>query len=154
MKGCLKFFLGFLLLIIVGAVVTWALPLAHNPRNAGERTYIGNAIEARHYINNNPIARLLTRLLIVRTAVSDLRHVPGSCSGGTDASIPDYANVVAGVTDYGFYAIPLQRYETSCAGYLIARGSLGPPPSPIVNTAADAGNPPPPPPPPPLPPRN
>jgi hypothetical protein len=74
----------------------------------------------RHYLNDKPVPRLLTSLLVYQVAVSDLRPVPGSCSGGSGA--PGYTNVVATVTDHTAWAIPLRRYAVSCGGAIISRG--------------------------------
>lgn len=125
MHGCLRLILGIAGFWLLGALTTWILPLGDQPGSAGERTYHRNAHEMRSYINNHPVAVLLTRLLIVRTTISDLRWVPNSCDCGSDSTVPDYRNVVATVTDYTIWAIPVQRYGTTCAGMMIGRGRPG-----------------------------
>lgn len=109
------------MLLITGALTTLALPLGDPPANASESAYHRNAHDMRAYINNSPVAGLLTGLLVVRTEVSMLRPVPGSCEGGTDAALSNYTDVVADLTDYSIWAVPIQTYRTTCAGLMIAR---------------------------------
>ena len=102
MSSCLRLLFGIAGFLLIGALTTWVLPLGDQPGTAGERTYHRNAHEMRSYINNHPVAVLLTRLLIVRTTISDLRWVPNSCNSGTDATVLNYRNVVATVTETCF----------------------------------------------------
>jgi hypothetical protein len=101
-------------------------------------------------MNDRPVPRLLTSLLVYKVGVRDLRTVPRSCSGGTGA--PGYTDVVATVTDHTAWAIPLQRYAVSCGGAMISRGRptyRSPPPTPPRSDESRSDPPPPPPPPPP-----
>lgn len=122
MHGCLRPVLAIAAFWMSGVVVTLVLPLGDLPANAAERAYHRNAQEMRAYLNSNLVAGLLTSFLVVRTEVADLRQVQNSCDGGSDAAMPDYLNVVATMTDYGIWTIPVQRYSTSCAGLMITRG--------------------------------
>ena len=122
MHGCLRLLLGLVSFWAVGALVTWLLPLGDQSKNASDRSYYQNAREAVDFINSNPLARLLRSVLVVRTEVSDLRRVPSSCNDGTDNGLPHYRDVVATVTDYAIWGIPVQHYGTSCAGMVVHRG--------------------------------
>jgi hypothetical protein len=151
LNGCLRWLAALLLFYAAGVTTALMLPLGDPPRNPAEADYHRSAIEMRHYINDHPIPALLTRLLVYRISVSDLRNVPRSCDGGSSGGLPHYVDVVATVTDHGIFGLPLRRYAASCAGNAISRGrpDYRSPALPPKVRRSD-GPPPPPPPPPPV----
>ncbi len=119
--GCLLAAAAFFL---IGSLVPHLLPLGVTLGTDAERRYVVNAMESRAYINDKPVARLLSMLLVRRTVVRNLRVVPHSCSGGTDREIEYLTDTVADVIDLTFWGIPIEFYETSCAGLFITRGTI------------------------------
>lgn len=66
MQGCLRLVLGLAGLVARGSGHLDAI--ARRPTNeCPERAYYRNAREMRHYLNSNPIAGLLTRVLVIRS---------------------------------------------------------------------------------------
>ena len=151
-RGCAATSGALLLFWGAGIAVARLLPLGDEPRNASERIYFENARQIRAYANHHPIPALLSGLFVYRVSISDLRHVPGSCDGGSDGGIPAYSEVLSTVTDHSIYGIPVARYAVSCSGNGFTRGAPDytprmPEPEPLRSPGAE---PPPVPPPPPI----
>ena len=156
-RGCLFWAGAVAAFWLLGILVAKLLPLGDEPRNGAERLYHQNAVEMRHYMNSNPIAGLLSRLLVYRISVGGLQEVANSCEGASVSGLESHANVVAQVVDHSIYGIPIRFYQVSCSGNYITGGladySPRPPSRPMgqgqeVELDEPWRQPPPPPPPP------
>jgi hypothetical protein len=152
-RGCLVPLAAVTLFWSLGILAARLLPLGEEPRTAAERLYHDNAVAMRHFLNDHPVARLVSRVTVYRVSLRGLRYVPNSCSGASVTGLEQMADVVAEVTDHSLFGLPIRRYEVSCAGNAIRRGPADygrrPPPSPAPDRQALELDPPPPPPSPP-----
>lgn len=75
----------------------------------------------RAYINDHPIAALMSRATTVRTGFSAPFRSPEGCAGASDGGLRSLRDVRVTMTDYSIFAIPLRRYGVDCGGLYITR---------------------------------